>query len=60
MLAGWGQSHVRVETESRYWLDGQARAASSLAWLGVAFRAARAAKMEMPADPLLYSELAWP
>ncbi|WNZ60948.1 hypothetical protein QEG98_34310 [Myxococcus sp. MxC21-1] len=60
MLAGWVQSHVRVETESRYWLDGQVRAAPGIGVLGEAFRAARAAKMEMPAAPLLYNDLAWP
>lgn len=60
MLAGWVQSHLRAETESRYWLDGQARAAPDIGVLGDAFRAARAAKVEMPADPLLHIDLAWP
>ncbi|WP_342380045.1 hypothetical protein NVS55_10825 [Myxococcus stipitatus] len=40
MLAGWVQSHLRAETESRYWLDGQARAAPDIAVLGEAWRAA--------------------
>ncbi|WP_228565442.1 hypothetical protein [Myxococcus sp. AB036A] len=60
MLAGWVQSHLRAETESRYWLDGQARAAPDIGVLGEAFRAARAAKVELAADPLLHIELAWP
>ncbi|WP_246137230.1 hypothetical protein [Myxococcus llanfairpwllgwyngyllgogerychwyrndrobwllllantysiliogogogochensis] len=60
MLAGWVQSHLRAETESRYWLDGQARASPDIGVLGEAFRAARAAKVEMPADPLLHIELGWP
>ncbi|MCP3167315.1 hypothetical protein [Myxococcus qinghaiensis] len=60
MLAGWVQSHLRAETESRYWLDGQARASPDIGVLGEAFRAALAAKVEMPADPLLHIELAWP
>ncbi|ABF87040.1 hypothetical protein MXAN_1804 [Myxococcus xanthus DK 1622] len=53
-------NHLRAETESRYLLDDQARAASSIGVLGEAFRAARASKVEMPADPLLHIDLAWP
>ncbi|NOK02930.1 hypothetical protein [Myxococcus sp. CA018] len=60
MLADWVQSHLRAETESRYWLDGQARAAPDIGVVGEAVRAARASKVEMPADPLLHVELAWP
>jgi len=39
ILAGWVQSHLRAETESRYWLDGQARAAPDIGVVGDAFRA---------------------
>ncbi|TQF11413.1 hypothetical protein FJV41_34335 [Myxococcus llanfairpwllgwyngyllgogerychwyrndrobwllllantysiliogogogochensis] len=60
MLAGWVQRHLRAETESCYWLDGQARAAPDIGVMDEAFRAARAAKAEMPADPLLHIDLAWP
>ncbi|MCY1037025.1 hypothetical protein OV207_36680 [Corallococcus sp. BB11-1] len=60
MLAGWVQSHLRVKTESRYWLDDQARAEPGSGVLGEAFREARAAKVEMPVDPLLHIDLAWP
>ncbi|QDF03342.1 hypothetical protein BHS04_08980 [Myxococcus xanthus] len=60
MLAGWVQSHLRVKTESRYWLDGQARAVPDIGVVGEAFWAARASKVELPADPLLHIDLAWP
>ncbi|CAM4282504.1 hypothetical protein [Corallococcus exiguus] len=60
ILVGWVQSHLRTETESRYWLDGQARTAPDIGVLGEAFLAARTAKVEMPADPLLHIDLAWP
>ncbi|MCP3104228.1 hypothetical protein LZ198_35730 [Myxococcus sp. K15C18031901] len=60
MLVGWVQSHLRVKTESRYWLDGQAREDPGSGVLAEAFRKARAAKEEMPADLLLHIELAWP
>jgi hypothetical protein len=60
MLVGWVQSHLRVKTESRYWLDGQARAAPDIGVVGEAFREARTAKEEMPADPLLHIDLTWP
>lgn len=40
MLAGWVRSHLRVKTESRYWLDGPARADPSGGVLGEAFREA--------------------
>ncbi|RUO89272.1 hypothetical protein D7Y11_31160 [Corallococcus sp. AB018] len=59
MLAGWMQSHLSVKTESRYWLDGQARADPGCGVLGEAFREARTAKVEMPADPLPHIDLAW-
>ncbi|NRD68426.1 hypothetical protein HRD49_42545 [Corallococcus exiguus] len=60
MLAGWVQTLLRSETASRYWLDGQARAAPDIGVVGEAFRAARTAKVEMPAVPLLHIDLAWP
>jgi hypothetical protein len=60
MLAGWVRSHLRVKTESRYWLDGQARAAPDIGVVGEAFREVRTAKEEMPADPLLHIDLTWP
>ncbi|WP_194863208.1 hypothetical protein [Myxococcus sp. AB036A] len=59
MLVCWVQSHLHAETESRYWLDGQARAAPDIGVVGEAFRAARTAKVEMPADPLVHIDLAW-
>ncbi|MCP3058114.1 hypothetical protein LXT21_04925 [Myxococcus sp. K38C18041901] len=60
MLAGWVQSLLRAETESRYWLDGRVLADPAVGVVGEAFRASRAAKVEMPADSLLQRELAWP
>lgn len=60
LLADWVQSHLRVKTESRHLLDGQARAVPDIGVLGEAFREARAAKEEMPADPLLHFDLVWP
>ncbi|WAM28269.1 hypothetical protein [Myxococcus sp. NMCA1] len=48
MLAGCGQSHLRAEIESRYCLDGQARAAPDIGVLGEAFREARVAKWSCP------------
>ncbi|MFY1824454.1 hypothetical protein ACN47A_00930 [Myxococcus fulvus] len=60
MLAGWVQRHLRVKTESRYWLDGQARADPDIGVVGEVFRTARTAKVEMPADPLLHIDLTWP
>ncbi|QAT83409.1 hypothetical protein EJ065_1811 [Corallococcus coralloides] len=60
MLAGWAQRLLRAETESRYWLDGRVRADPDVGVVGEAFRAARAAKVEMPADPHLHIDLVWP
>ncbi|WP_253816522.1 hypothetical protein [Myxococcus xanthus] len=60
MVAGWVQSHLRAETESRFWLDGQARAAPDIGVLSEAFREARTAKVERSADPLVHIDLAWP